>query len=131
MFTTEFKNRIMNSIFHGTSETLPENYYIGMSTTAPSADGTGVTEPVTGSYARVLVSSFAASNNGRVINNGIIELPKSTDSWGTITHAVLFDGAGSDASVLWYKELANRQTIGADTTMVFQPGELWFLLSDE
>lgn len=130
MLTTNFKNLIMDTIFHGNSsvESIPASYYIGLSTTTPSADGTGVTEPsASAGYARVLVSSLSASSDGTVSNTSIIEFSKSTGSWGTVTHAVLFDENGN---VCWASPLSSSQNVSSDNTLIFSVGELQFTLTD-
>ena len=54
MNTTYFLNLVSGNVY-GTKKTpaVPETYYIGLSSTAPSDDGTNVTEPATGGYQRV------------------------------------------------------------------------------
>lgn len=130
MLTTNFKNLIMDTIFHGNTSvgSIPSAYYLGLSTTTPSVNGSGVTEPSSSAgYARVLVSSLSASSNGTVSNSSIIEFNKSTGSWGTVTHAVLFDG---DGNVCWSSPLSSSQTVSADNTLIFSVGELQFTLTD-
>ena len=46
MNTNYFLNCVAGNVLGTkTSPTLPTEYYLGLSTTAPSADGTGATEP--------------------------------------------------------------------------------------
>lgn len=132
MFTTNFKNLIMDNIFKGNSGALPlpSEYYIGLSTTEPSQDGTNITEPIGNGYTRVKVESFSASNNGKVVNSNVIEFPQSSGSWGTVTHCVLYDGSGGGAKAVWYKELSSTQTVGAENVLAFKPESLWFELLD-
>ena len=71
MNTTYFKNIIMGNVFRtATGTALPTTYYIGLSSTAPTAEGTNVTEP-SGSgtgYRRVQLTSLTTPEDG-VINN--------------------------------------------------------------
>ena len=55
MNTTYFLNCAAGNIFNTkTSPALPKTYYIGLSTSAPAINGTGVNEPSTAAgYARV------------------------------------------------------------------------------
>ena len=133
MFTQYFKNLIMDNIFNGNPESaaLPNEYYIGLSTTEPTQDGTNINEPVGNGYNRVKVESLSASNNGKVVNSNVVEFPQSSGSWGTVTHCVLFDGIGGDAKVVWYKELSSPQSVGEDNVLAFKPESLWFELIDK
>lgn len=132
MFTTYFKNLIMDNIFNGnpSSTDLPTEYYIGLSTTEPTQDGTNINEPTGNGYSRVKVETLSASNNGKVVNSNVIEFPQSSGSWGTVTHCVLYDGIDEDAKVVWYKELSSPQSVGADNVLAFKPESLWFELID-
>ena len=68
------------------SPAIPEKYYLGLSSTAPSLDGSGVTEPGSGTgYARVELTSLSAPINGGVTNGGAIDFAESTAEWGTDT----------------------------------------------
>lgn len=65
---------IADSQFGGGATTwAPATWYLGLSTTAPNEDGTGFTEPVGGSYARV-----ACTNNST-------NFPAATTSAGVTT----------------------------------------------
>jgi hypothetical protein len=82
----------------GTAATLlPANVDIGLSTTAISDDGTGYTEPVGGSYARVTKANtnanWAVATAGSKINASDIVFPTATGDWGTVTHWFISDTA--------------------------------------
>ena len=51
MNTTYFLNLVSGNVY-GTKKTpaIPDEYYIGLSSTAPSTDGLNVTEPASGGY---------------------------------------------------------------------------------
>lgn len=131
MFTTSFKNLVMDNLFKGNvgASPLPSSYYVGLSSTEMDAAGGNVTEPTGNGYTRVLVS-FSASANGKVYNDTNIEFPKSTGSWGTLSYCVLFDGAGQDADAVWCKPLEAPQTVTADNTLLFPAQELWLQFTD-
>lgn len=133
MFTTVFINQIMDTVFHGNSSVadFPVNYYVGLSTTAPTETGANITEPSSDvGYARILVDSLGVSQDGRVENKNIIDFGKATGEWGKVTHAVLFDGAGSGANMIWCSPLSAAQTISKDNTLIFNTGELYFVLEN-
>lgn len=69
MNTTYFLNQIMGNVFNvKTNPALPQKYYLGVSTTAPSVDGTGATEPTgTGSgYSRIEITGLSTPTNGAI-----------------------------------------------------------------
>ena len=70
MNTTYFLNCAAGNIFNTkTSPALPKTYYIGLSTSAPAINGTGVNEPSTDAgYARVKLSSLGGPVDGVVTN---------------------------------------------------------------
>ena len=131
MFTADFINLAMDSLFHGREVTAPTAYYIGLSTTAPTSEGGNVTEPSSGGYARIHLDSLSASDAGTVSNSGIIDFGKTTGDWGRITHAVVFDGAEADANVVWHSPLSSAQTVSAGNTLIFNVGELYFNLANK
>lgn len=141
MLTTAAKNKFLTQLVGKSNSALSGSVYIGLSSTAPNADGTGVTEPLSGGYARTLIGSYSFSESqlfgspsgGEVTNTKYIYFSESTGSWGDpLTHFVLFSSATStDASaVLAYAELqedgvAAPIVVSAEKTVVmFRPGKL-------
>lgn len=126
--TTYFLNTIMSGVFK--SETLPTNYYIGLSTSTPTTSGTNVTEPSGGSYARVDVTSYLGTpSSGVITNTSNISFPDSTASWGTVTHYVIYD-ALTGGNLLMFNALSSPMTIGTDVGIVIKSGRLQLTLSD-
>lgn len=127
MTTTYFLNLIMGNVFGSqTDPAIPGKYYVGLSSTTPAADGTNITEPSGGGYARAEITSFTAPENGVVSNQASIDFAAATDSWGdALTHYVLFDE--SDHALL-FDALQKSRTIEADTQFYFQPNALTFTL---
>ena len=101
------------------------SFYIGLSSTKPNADGTGITEPSGGGYQRVKIEAFSAPSSGSVSNVGGISFPTSTTEWFPVgrpaTHWVVFDGSGSDAKMLCCGALSTSIIVSVDT--VVQIGE--------
>lgn len=75
----------------------PTQYLVGLSSTLPTNEGTNITEPAVGAYARVTVANNAAnfpaiSGTARVKSNGTaITFPQATADWGVLPYFVLFD----------------------------------------
>lgn len=136
MNTTHFKNIIMGNVFKtATGTALPSNYYIGLSSTAPTASGENVTEPVpTGSaYTRVRISSLSAPNNGVITNTAAINFPESTASWfpasAPATHYVIYD-AETGGNLLMYNQLTNPRIIETNTIATIKANSLYLQLID-
>lgn len=130
MTTTFFLNCVMGNVFSTqTTPSLPNTYYIGLSTTAPSADGSGVNEPSGGSYARVALTTLSVPEDGVVSNLQDIEFPESTEDWGTVTHFVLYDAANG-GHLLMGDALAKPRTIQSENQLRFKAGTLKFSLRE-
>ena len=125
MNTTYFLNLVAGNVFGSKkSPTIPEKYYLGLSSTAPSLDGSGVTEPSSGAgYARVELTSLSTPVEGVVTNSSAIDFAESTAEWGTMTHFVIYD-APSDGNLLMYGELSASRRVEAATIMTIKIGSL-------
>lgn len=104
--TNTVANATLNMLFGAGSNTVaPATYYVGLSLTAPQNDGSGVTEPAGGAYARVAVTNDATSWPGaanRVKSNGtVIVFPTAVADWGTVSHWVLYDAATGGVLRVW------------------------------
>ena len=116
--TTYQANRLNNYLFGATSFTPNGTYYIGLSTTAINAAGTGVTEPTGGGYKRVAETNFTDSTGGIVQNKVQFEFPESTTAWGTITHVFISDGL-TGGNILYYDALTTPRTVQTATILLF------------
>ena len=88
----EAADTLMDFLFNQVVPSAPADLYLGLSTADPLGDGTGLSEPSGGSYARVIVDTkFALSVAGVVDSDTLIEFPEATALWGTMTHWFLAD----------------------------------------
>lgn len=85
----------------GTAWTRPTNYYLGVGTTAPKRDGSGVTEPASAAgYARATIERSVAflTRSGAVMSNvSALTWVTSTGAWlagAPLAHVYLFDEPG-------------------------------------
>jgi hypothetical protein len=90
------ENAVLDRLFGLAALTPPGTYYVGLMTSAPNDDGTGVVEPIGGSYGRVAVTNdltqWPAAGGGQKSNaNDIVFPTASAPGWGTVTHFGLFD----------------------------------------
>jgi len=128
MTTTYFLNCVMGNVFGSAKDpALPETYYIGLSSTEPAIDGSGVTEPSGGAYSRVAVSSFSVPVDGAIENTSDVEFPESTEDWGTMTHYVIYD-AVSGGNLLMYNALEKNRVVQSENQVRFKPSALAFTL---
>lgn len=89
MNTTYFKNVIMGNVFRtATGTPIPMTYYIGLSSTAPTAAGGNVTEPaMSGSgYTRVQLTSLTAPEDGVINNSSAVSFPKVQQTGSRLLH---------------------------------------------
>lgn len=130
MNTLYWKNEVLSSIYLTGGRT----FYIGLSRTEPQPDGSGVTEPVGGGYSRVLIECFSEPINGTITNRETIAFPKCTADWfngnKVLAYYVVFDGASSDASVLFYEALEPKRSLTANVTVKISEDTLKIELAD-
>jgi hypothetical protein len=116
--TKYYSNTMLQSLF--------SSAYIGLSTTAPSVDGTGFTEPAqdTG-YSRIPASSGSfAATNGTITNKNYLYFPEATTTWGAVAYLCIFDGSSSSAKLRYYGALTVAKTIEANSVPLFRPGSI-------
>lgn len=132
MNTTYWRNTIMTAIYgSGTGR----SFYVGLSSTAPTAAGGNVTEPASANgYARVQVTAFTSPVDGVVKNSAGIVFPSSTGTWFPVSspaaYWVMFDGAGAGAHVLSSGTLDEPTSIGSNTVVSIPAEEISILLTD-
>ena len=116
--TKSYSNTMLQNLFSGA--------YIGLSTTQPSVDGTGVTEPASGTgYARVSANGggFTASN-GAIPTPCYLYFPLATLSWGTVRYPSVLETSASSARLRYFGALTAAKTIEANSVPLFRPGSI-------
>lgn len=116
-----------------TSQTIPNTYYFGISTTPINTDGSGITEPSTASgYVRVALPNTSATWNdptdGTVSNKIEIKFPELQVDSGTAVAYFLSDSISGNA--FWYDQMTNPRPLAQYTTVFINPGEGQFALSN-
>lgn len=129
MNSTYWLNQIMRTMY-----TSPNTFFIGLSSTQPTSDGSGVSEPSGYNYARVRVNCFSPPAGGVVYNMSDLAFPKSTGIWFDATNRakywVLFDNSGSSANVLASGLLDDPKIVEGNTTIIISAQTLRISLSD-
>jgi len=125
MTTTYFLNLAAGNLFGAkTTPAIPREMWIGLSTTAPNLNGSGVTEPsASAGYARMKLDMLGEPNVGVVTNKTNIDFNESTASWGTVTHFVIFD-AQNGGNLLQYGALSTPRVVEEATIMTIKSGYL-------
>jgi hypothetical protein len=120
--TTFASNGILNHVF-GRSPLLvpPTNYYMGVSTTAVSTEGIGMTEPTNSEYKRLQMpndkNSFTfAANKSLAVSKDFGFAPSQTP-WGLMTHFFLSD-APVGGNVWWCGKLLHNRNVEISTTLI-------------
>lgn len=126
---------LLNSLFGKTSNfgalaSVP-TIYVGLSSTTPAEDGSNVTEPSSGSYARksTAASDWNAATNADpsvVTNANAITFTTATGDWlsaANLTYFVLFD-ASSGGNVLGSGSLTTAKPVLSGDTPSFAAGTL-------
>lgn len=127
MLTVYASNRVLDYNFGQTAYSggLPATYYFGLSTTTINFDGTGATEPSTGSYARVALtnnkSNWSTAANGILTNSAAVTFAESSASWGTITYVGMWDALTS-GNLWWFDVLSPSRAVASLTTVIFSVG---------
>lgn len=135
MNTTYFLNLVIGNTFKSqTTPAIPTATYIGLSSTQPKVDGTGVTEPstITTSYTRKQLSGSAgmlsAPAGGIVTNTPTITFNESTSNWGVMSYFVVYD-APTNGNLLMYGSLNPVRTVETGTVLSIRPGAVQLTLS--
>jgi len=89
-FSTFLANALLDHVLKTSSYAAP-TIFTAFSTAEPTDDGSAMAEPTGNAYARVAHSSWNTASAGSANNNGDIDFIKATGSWGTVSHAALFD----------------------------------------
>lgn len=130
MNSTYWLNKIMDTMYTSAST----EFWVGLSSTLPSQDGTGVSEPSGGNYARVQITEFTAPVDGTVKNVNALEFPRSTAVWfesdAKAQYWVLFDGSTTEATLLSSGLLDEAKTIESNTSITVAAETLSITLTD-
>lgn len=126
-FTDFLENELLDHVFGNAAYSAPATLYVGLSTSTITDAGGNITEPGSGSYARVSVTNnatnFPAASGGAKANGTAITFPQATASWGTVTDFFIAD-ASSGGNILAYGALTASKTIDSGDTASFAIGEL-------
>lgn len=118
-FSNYLENKVLDHVFGGVAYTAPATLYCALFTSDPGETGSG-TEVSGGSYARRTIA-FTVTGNA-ASNTSAVEFPTATGSWGTITHAAVYD-ASTAGNLLAYGALSTSKTIASGDVLRIPAGD--------
>lgn len=131
------ENKLIDQIFRGQAYTFPSTLYIGLLTSTPSDTGGG-TEISGNAYTRISIANSltnwagtqgaattvaSSGTTGTTSNNGSVNFPTPTGTWGTVTAFGIYDAA-TGGNLLFYGALTIIKTINQSDTVSFPPASL-------
>ena len=131
------ENKIIDQIFRAQAFTFPSPLHVGLLTAAPSDTGGG-TEVSGNNYSRVSVTNSlvnwagtqsagsttaSTGTSGTTSNNGAINFPTPSGTWGLVTHFGIYDAA-SAGNLLFYGALTTSKTINTNDVVSFAAAAL-------
>jgi hypothetical protein len=126
-FTDYLENKLLDHVWSAAAYTPSVTLYVALSTTTIADDGTNMTEPAVGAYARVAVTNNAtnwpAAVGGAKANGTAITFPTATAGWGIILDFAIMDHPTA-GNMLGYGTLTTSKTIDSGDTASFAIGEL-------
>jgi len=122
-FTTACRNNLLGHLFNKSVYSPVDTYYVGLSSTDPLADGSGVTEPSGGGYSRVSTTSSDWSDPaaGIIQNASDVLFAEASADWGNMEYFLVFDSSGGLFS---YGALTEIVTVSSGDAPYFLAGSL-------
>jgi len=114
-------HKLLDLAFRNQAYSAP-TIYIGLSTTVPNDDGTNITEPGSGNYARKAHATWGVASGGATSNTGDITFNIPSGTWGLITYGTIHD-ALTVGNPLWRGDVTD-QTPNSGDTVKFPSGDL-------
>ena len=74
------EGKLLDHVLKVAAFTVPTNIYIALSTADPLDDGSGLTEPSGGAYARVLCNTWDTAASRKTANTNQANFPAATGS---------------------------------------------------
>lgn len=124
--STYLANKLLDHQLGKTAYTMP-TVYVALSSTTPTTAGANVTEPSTGSYARVATSAatWNAASAGSSTNALAITFLTATGDWvggSNLTYGVLYD-ASIAGNMLGFGALSvAKNVLNGDTASIAPSG---------
>ena len=129
-FSNYAENAVANHLFRNTALTSPTTVYLRLFTGVTDAEaGTGTEVSATGTAYAAQAITFGAPSNGVITNSAAVTFPAATASWGTVTHAGIFDAATSGNALSTIKALSSSVAVTTPDVFEIAAGSLSFTLA--
>jgi hypothetical protein len=130
--STYLANALLNHQLGKAAYTMP-TVYVALSSTLPGTDGTNVTEPTTGAYARVATSAatWNAATANSITNAAAITFPAATADWlaqANLPYAVMYDAATA-GNMLSFATFTVAKNVLAGDTLSLPAGDVTVTLN--
>lgn len=117
------EDQVMKWLLSTTSITRPTTWYVALYTATPSDTGGG-TELSGSGYARQSITfTISGTNPTQAANSAQIDFPTASGSWGTVTHAAIFD-ASTSGNMLWWGALTASKAVASGDVFRIASGAL-------
>jgi hypothetical protein len=120
-FSNTYETNILKWAFTADSVTRPTVWYVGLFTANPGETGGGATEITGNNYSRIAVTLSVSGDTAS--NTSAVEFPTATGSWGTVTHAAIFDHATAGSQIA-YASLSASRAIDTGDVLRFPAGDI-------
>ena len=126
-FFNFLENEVLEHVVGKSAYTSP-TAYIGLSSTTPAEDATNITEPSTGSYARVATAAgdWNTASGGSIDTQTATTFAQASGDWlagADLTHLVVFD-AVTAGNALFFGSLAVSKPVLSGDTASFPAGDI-------
>lgn len=126
-FSNYLENELLDQVFGAQAWTAPSTLFFALSLASPTEDGSGLTEPSGGSYARKSMTNnkttWDTAAAGALANAVAITFAQASASWGTVTHFAIMDATTAGNMLAW-GTLSASKTIDNGDTAEFAIGDL-------
>ena len=138
MLTNSMKQFILNNLV-GRGGSSGQNAYLALSSTAPNAEGGGVTEPVGNGYARTLIGGYnqptkmasatidTTTGIATTTNDQEIHFNEATGAWGTLTHFAIYTSQ-TGGTARYVGQLVNAINPAANNVVIIRVGDITITL---
>lgn len=138
MLTNEMKRFILNNLI-GRGGSNGASAYLALSSTAPNAEGGGVSEPVGNGYARALIGGYnqpqkmtaavvdLSTGIASSSNDQEIHFNEATGSWGTLTHFAIYTSA-TGGTPRYVGQLDRAVTPAANNVVIIRTNDITITL---
>jgi len=116
------ENKLLDHLLNGVTYTPPTTVFLGLSTTNPLDDASGLSEPAGGGYARKTIV-FGAAAGRAIAQNALVQFDEVTVDWGLVSHYALFD-AVAGGNMLAHGELDQAKNVVTGNNPSVDAGEV-------